>query len=523
MFCKVISGALRGLDCYPVAVEVDVSAGLPCMELVGFLSSEVREAKERVRVAMQNCNVPIPAKRVTINLSPANIKKAGSSFDLPIAVGILSDMKKIEAIWLEQVLFLGELGLDGSVKAVKGVLPIVLDAKKRGIKACVIPKENEKEGRLVQDIEILGVSHFDQIIKLVEKTEISSGLKEACTINSKDKIEDNKQNVQNEQKQKETDLDFSQVAGQEVVKRAALVAAAGFHHFLMLGVPGAGKTMIAKRIPGILPELSMEECLEVSKIYSISGMLTEGKLMDKPPFINPHHSMTMQALTGGGNIPMPGALSLAHKGVLFLDEMTEFKRATLDSMRQPLEEKKIQIARASGTYEYPSDFMLIGAMNLCPCGYFPDLSKCRCTPYERKRYIGKVSGPIIDRMDICISVEPLSIKELTKKEIKSDLTSEKMMELVKAARRIQKERYIGTEVIYNSHLNNQMIKKYCLLDKHTEILLEDIFKKRKLSARAYYRILKVARTIADLDQSGQIKEKHVIEALSYTTALEQLN
>lgn len=524
MFCKVISGALRGLECYPVAVEVDVSAGLPCMELVGFLSSEVREAKERVRVAMQNCNVPIPAKRVTINLSPANIKKAGSSFDLPIAVGILSDMKNVEAIWLEQVLFLGELGLDGSVKGVKGVLPIVLDAKKRGIKACVLPKENEKEGKLVQGIEILGVSHFTEILKLVEKAEIPSYVKESCIINSQNKIEDNKKNEkkdQSEQKQKETDLDFSQVAGQEVAKRAALVAAAGFHHFLMLGVPGAGKTMIAKRIPGILPKLSMDECLEVSKIYSISGMLTEGRLMDKPPFINPHHSMTMQALTGGGNIPVPGALSQAHKGVLFLDEMTEFKRATLDSMRQPLEEKKIQIARTSGTYEYPADFMLIGAMNLCPCGYFPDLSKCRCTPYERKRYIGKVSGPLIDRMDICVSVEPLPIGELTKKERKNGLTSKQMADIVKEARQIQKERYLGTEILYNSHLNNQMIKKYCHLDKHTEMLLEEIFKKRKLSARAYYRILKLARTIADIDCFGQIKEEHVIEALSYTTALEE--
>lgn len=519
MFCKVISGALRGLDCYPVAVEVDVSSGLPCMELVGFLSSEVREAKERVRVAMKNCNVPLPAKRVTINLSPANIKKAGSSFDLPIAIGILGDMKKIEEIWLKEVLFLGELGLDGSIKGVKGVLPIVLDAKKRGIKACVIPKENEKEGRLVQGIEILGVSHLEQVIKLIETPGIPYYINSDCTGKIQYHIEQTKQN---EEKQKETELDFSQVAGQEVVKRAALVAAAGFHHFLMLGVPGAGKTMIAKRIPGILPKLSMEECLEVSKIYSISGMLTEGKLMDRSPFINPHHSMTMQALTGGGNIPIPGALSLAHKGVLFLDEMTEFKRATLDSMRQPLEEKKIRIARNSGTYEYPADFMLVGAMNLCPCGYFPDLSRCRCTPYERKRYIGRVSGPLIDRMDICVSVEPLPIKELTKKERKNSLTSGEMAELVKAARQIQKERYLDTGVLYNSHLNNQMIKKYCVLDKHTEILLEDIFKKRNLSARAYHRILKLARTIADLDQSGQIKEEHIIEALSYTTALEEL-
>lgn len=510
MFCKVMSGALRGLECYAVSVEVDVSAGLPCMELVGFLSSEVREAKERVRVAMQNCDVPIPTKRVTINLSPANVRKAGSSFDLPIAIGILADIRKIEAIWLEKVLFLGELGLDGSVKGVKGVLPIVLDAKKRGIKACVIPKENEKEGRLVQGIRILGVEHFTEVIQLLKMSKI---------LEMPDAFRDNKQIFTGKN---QVEPDFSDVAGQIVAKRAALIAAAGFHHFLMLGVPGAGKTMIAKRIPGILPKLSAEECLEVSKVYSISGLLTEGKLMDNPPFVNPHHSITMQALTGGGNVPMPGALSLAHKGVLFLDEMTEFKRATLDSMRQPLEEKRIQIARNSGTYKYPADFMLVGAMNLCPCGYFPDLGKCHCTAYERKRYINRVSGPLLDRIDICVSVEALSIGELAVRDRKNSPTSAEMAQLVKCAREVQKERYKREDIQYNSHLTNQMIKKYCALDKQTEQLLEDVFKKRKLSARAYYRILKLARTIADLDLSGQIKEEHVIETLNYTTALEEL-
>lgn len=539
MFCKVISGALRGMECYPVTVEVDVSAGLPCMELVGFLSSEVREAKERVRVAMKNCKLAIPAKRVTVNLSPANVKKAGSSFDLPIAVGILSDMRKVEKIWLEEVLFLGELGLDGSIKGVRGVLPIVLDAKKRGIKACVLPKENEKEGRLVEDIEIIGVSHFLQVMQMTEQNRIlqvtelveteqlqqvieTTERKERMTGIIVDEVVTDAFSEEKLDGQRETEPDFSQVAGQEIAKRAAVIAAAGFHHFLMLGVPGAGKTMIAKRIPGILPKLSKEECLEISQIYSIAGMLTGGKRIEKPPFVSPHHSATMQALTGGGNIPMPGALSLAHKGVLFLDEMTEFKRVVLDSMRQPMEEKKIQLARTTGIYEYPADFMLVGAMNLCPCGYFPDVSKCRCTTYERRRYIGKVSGPLMERMDLCISVEPLSIKELTKTDNANSTTSEEMAEQVKRARRIQRERYAGNKIQYNSRLNNEMIKKYCLPDKHTEKLLEEIFKKRRLSARTYYRILKVARTIADLEGTDRIEEKHVLEALACTASLEEL-
>lgn len=504
MFCKIMSGALQGLECYLVTAEVDVSPGLPCMELVGFLSSEVKEAKERVRVAMKNCGIPIPAQRVTINLSPANMRKAGSSFDLPIAVGILGAMGKVETIWRQQALFAGELGLDGSVKGVKGILPIVLEARKKGIKICVVPKENEREGRLVEDILILGVSHFTQVAGLLSEKEIPYINQEQ----EKDAIIE------------ETGIDFSDVKGQEVVKRAALIAAAGFHHLLMLGVPGAGKTMIAGRIPGILPMLSMEECLEVSKIYSISGMLKEGQLIKRPPFVNPHHSITMQALTGGGKIPMPGALSLAHKGVLFLDEMTEFKRVILDSMRQPLEDKQIQIARNAGTFSYPADFMLVGAMNLCPCGYFPDLSKCRCSLYERKRYINRVSGPLLDRMDICVSVELPDMRELVGREKKKGLTTKEMAELVKEARMLQRERYRDTDIMYNSHLKGDMIKKFCVPDKSAEKMLKEVFQKRELSARAYYRILKLSRTIADLEKSSRMKEEHVMEALSYTAALE---
>ncbi len=505
MFCKVMSGALQGIECYLVTVEVDISTGLPCMELVGFLSSEVREAKERVRVAMHNCNAPVPAGRVTVNLSPANVRKAGSSFDLPIAAGILGAMKRVEEIWLRQTLFAGELGLDGSVRGVKGILPMVLEAKRRGFKACIIPKENVREGKLVRGISIFGVSHLEEMIKLIAQREVPVP-----------EEEDEKGRDKPEEK-----LDFSEVVGQETAKRAALAAAAGFHHFLMLGPPGVGKTMIAKRISGILPCLSEEDCLEVSKIYSISGLLKEGKLMDEPPYVAPHHSVTLQALTGGGRVPVPGALSLAHKGVLFLDEMAEFKRNALDSMRQPLEEKKIEIMRNAGAFSYPADFMLVGAMNLCPCGYFPDLGKCRCSLLERKRYMGRVSGPLLDRMDICITVEPPEIGAIIRDGRKTGQTgSKEMAERVKTARRIQKERYEGTEILYNSHLTGEMIKKHCKLDRPTEKMLGEIFRQRDLSPRAYYRTLKLSRTVADLEGSGRIEKEHVIEALSYTSGLD---
>lgn len=508
MFCKVMSGALLGMECYLVTVEVDISNGLPCMELVGFLSSEVREAKERVKVAMHNCGISFPGKRITVNLSPANVRKAGSSFDLPIAVGILGAMGRVKEIWQNHVLYLGELGLDGSIRRVNGILPIVLEAKEKGMKLCVIPKENEKEGRLVEGIGILGVRHLKEVIRVVEE--------ETASFTEYERNGEGRKEERNEK----PETDFLEVKGQEIVKRAVMVATAGFHHLLMMGVPGVGKTMIAKRIPGILPPLSMEECLEVSKVYSISGALKEGQLIDRPPYVSPHHSITMQALAGGGKVPVPGALSLAHKGVLFLDEMTEFKRATLDSMRQPLEEKKVQIARNAGTFTYPADFMLVGAMNLCPCGYYPDMGKCSCSQYERRRYLSRVSGPLLDRMDVCVAVEPPDIGEIVEGKREKGMSTARMADQVKRAREIQKIRYKEEQMLFNSQLKGKQFHKYCRLEEKVEKLLQEMFEKRQLSPRAYYRVLKVSRTIADLEESHSIKEEHVVEALSYSTPLD---
>lgn len=500
-FGMVLSAVIHGLQAEIIQVEADASNGLPVFQMVGYLSTEVKEASQRVRTAIRNSGVDFPAKKVVINLSPASIRKKGSSFDLSIAVSILIALGIVPQKAVENMMLIGELGLDGNVRKVPGILPVVLKAREKGICICVVPKENKKEGTLVSGIKIVGVESLKELVKWL-----------LGQVNLKE--EQNEEYMCLEKQQ--ADKDFSDICGQENVKRATEIAVAGGHNLLMIGPPGSGKSMIAKRIPGIFPPMTLEESMEVTKIYSILGKLDpKAPLICRRPFQSVHHTISKSAMLGGGRIPVPGEISLAHRGVLFLDELPEFQKNVLETLRQPLEEHSIRISRSGGEYIFPSDFMLVAAMNPCPCGCYPDLNQCTCTPTQIQNYLGKISQPFLDRIDICVEAPKVNYDQLIDKE--KHESSAQIRERICKAREIQMKRFQEEKISSNAAMEIKDIEKYCNLEKKEKELLKNAYTVLGLTARSYHKILKVARTIADLEGEENILSGHIKEAIGYRT------
>lgn len=497
MYSKVNSMCVRGIDGVEVLVEVDVTSGLPEFSLVGDLAPEVKEARERVKTSLRNSGFDIPPKRITINLSPAHLRKEGTAFDLSIALGILASYEFIKEETLKDMVVLGELGLDGSVCKVSGVLPMTIAAKESGYSSIMVPRENAVEAQVVEGVDVIPVSSLSEAVGILTG-EVS------CEI-----VKDAKTN-----KKSDYDVDFSEVNGQIAMRRAAEVAAAGMHNILFIGSPGSGKTLIARRIPTILPDLTWSEALEVAQIYSVSGLISAANPIERVrPFRAPHHTISAPAMIGGGREPRPGEISLADRGVLFLDELPEFQKNALESLRQPLEDRNVSVVRMNGNYVFPANFMLCAAMNPCKCGYYPDRNRCNCLESDVRKYLRKVSRPLLDRIDINIEAPPVKYNDLDINN--SNECSSHIRNRVKNAWEIQGKRFLGSEILFNSQMKPKDINKFCKLSESDEMLMKEAFEKMSLSARGYHKILKVARTIADLDSKENIERPHLLEALSY--------